>query len=87
MSKPEGLPDSPADFKSGTPPVSGRARIGRCNSRPKNPCPIHLPYGYDIRTVQELLGYKDVKTTVVYTHVLKSGPAGVKSPLDRAPSI
>jgi len=46
-----------------------------------------LESGYDIRTVQELLGHKDVKTTVLYTHVLKSGPAGVKSPLDRAPSF
>ena len=41
-----------------------------------------LESGYDIRTVQELLGHKDVKTTMVYTHVLNRGPKSVKSPLD-----
>lgn len=42
-----------------------------------------LEDGYDIRTAQELLGHKDVRTTMVYTHVLNRGGRGVKSPMDK----
>jgi site-specific recombinase XerD len=45
---------------------------------------VHLlEDGYDIRTIQERLGHQDVKTTMIYTHVLNRGGKGVYSPMDR----
>jgi site-specific recombinase XerD len=41
-----------------------------------------LEAGYDIRTIQELLGHKDVRTTMIHTQVLRRGGQGVRSPLD-----
>jgi site-specific recombinase XerD len=42
-----------------------------------------IEQGYDIRTVQELLGHKQLNTTMIYTHVAKKNILGVRSPLDR----
>jgi len=77
-------------LQASSPPSNRQPRFINPPYRTPQPCHFFrnlisthlLEDGYDIRTVQELLGHKDVQTTMIYTYVLNRGGKGVRSPMD-----
>jgi integrase len=64
-------------------PTAGLAKPASCHTLRHSFATHLLEDRYDIRTIQEILGHRDVSTTMIYTHVLNRGGRGVRSPLDR----